>query len=738
MADRLVVVSNRLPLTARRPGGRWRSERSSGGLVAALAPVMERTGGLWIGWPGDAPAGDATGRADLLRSWEAEHGFVAVDLPPRITRAFYEGYSNNTLWPLLHGLPSRASFDPETWHAYRDANERFTAAILERLRPDDLVWVHDYQLMLVPGMLREAVPGVRVGFFLHIPFPASDVFRILPQRDAILEGLLGADVVAFQTHEHLGAFRGSVLQALGIESRMDRLEMSGRPVALEAHPIGIVTDEWERLVTADPAVASRISELHERHRGRRLVLAVDRLDYTKGIPERLRTFRRFLVGRPEWRGRISLVQVAVPSRERVPAYVELRREVSELVGEINGELGTPDWSPVIYLRRSISRVELAALYAAADVGWVAPLRDGMNLVAKEFVACQQGRAGVLLLSEFAGAAREMGEAIRVNPYDEPGSADALERALAMPEDERLERQAALLERVRRNSAITWAERFVADLGAAVGERGDGATVVPEPPLQEIRRAFRGAARRALYLDYDGTLVPLAARPADATPGPSVLEIVAALARRKGTTVVIVSGRSAVDLERWFGGLPGVWLAAEHGALLRGPGDAAWQPLRPGADVEWKARVRPILEHFADRAPGSLVEEKEFALGWHFRQVEPEFGDWLANEVAATLDQQLAGTELAVLRGSKVVEVRFAWANKGEVAARLRALGEAPDFELAIGDDRTDEDLFERLPGEAWTIRVGPGATRARFRVPRPAAALAILAALGPPSLRAGR
>jgi trehalose 6-phosphate synthase/phosphatase len=736
VVERLVVVSNRLPLTARRPGGRWRSERSSGGLIAALAPVMARTGGLWIGWPGDAPAGDPEGRDALLRTWERQHGFVAVDLPPRITRAYYEGYSNDTLWPLLHGLPTRATFDPETWLAYRDANERFAAAIIDRLLPGDLVWVHDYQLFLVPRLLREARPDVRVGFFLHVPFPAADVFRILPHREAVLEGVLGADLIAFQTHEHLGAFRASVLQVLGLESRMDRLELDGRPVGLAAQPIGIVAEEWERLVTSDPAVARRVRELHDRHHGRRLVVAVDRLDYTKGIPERLRAFRRFLLTRPEWRSRICLVQVAVPSRERVPAYAELRREVSELVGEINGELGTPDWSPVIYLRRSISRVELASLYAAADIGWIAPLRDGMNLVAKEFVACQRDRSGVLLLSEFAGAAREMGEAIRVNPYDESGSADALERALAMPEEERLERQAALLDRVHRNSALKWAERFVDDLATAVAERGDPADVLPAPPLPALQRAFRAAARPALYLDYDGTLVPLVARPADAVPVSGLIETVAALVRRRNTVVVIVSGRPAVDLERWFDGVPGTWLAAEHGALLRAPGERTWQPLRPGADAEWRARVRPVLDHFTDRAPGSHVEEKQFALSWHYRQVEPEFGEWLANVVAATLDQQVAGTELAVLRGSKVIEVRFAWANKGEVASLLRARHE-PDFELAMGDDRTDEDLFERLPGEAWTIRVGPGATRARFRVARPAAALALLASLGSHARRAG-
>ncbi len=729
MSDRLVVVANRLPITVRRTAGQWHADRSSGGLVAALAPIMERAQGLWIGWPGDAPTVDADGRAALLRELEREQSLASVDLPTSVSRAFYEGYSNNTLWPLLHGFPSRVAFDKESFHAYRDANQRFAAAVVDRLQPDDLVWVQDYQLMLVPALLREQRPDVRVAFFLHVPFPPPEVFRILPQREEVLTGLLGADVIGFQTHEHLGAFRRTLLQVLGIESRMDRVEIDGRTVTLEARPIGIVPDEWERLVSADAGVTRRIRQIHSRHAGRKLVIAVDRLDYTKGIPERLRAFRHFLVSRPEWRGKVTLIQVAVPSRERVARYAALRHEVNELVGEVNGELGTSDWNPVIYLRRSISRPELAALYAAVDVAWVASLRDGMNLVAKEFVACQQDGAGVLLLSEFAGAAGEMGEAIRVNPYDEPGSAAALERALTMDEEERRERQATLLHRIRTNTAVTWAERSITDLRLTVSRRATGAGPIPEPPLRDLRRAYTAAGHRVCYLDYDGTLVPLAARPADAAPGPAIAETLGKLARQRGTTVVIVSGRPAVDLERWFGHLDGIWLAAEHGALLRAPGDPDWHPLRPGADAEWKARVRPLLEHFADRAPGSTVEEKEFALAWHFRLVEPEFGDWLANELAMALDQQLAGTELAVLRGSKVVEVRFAWANKGEVVAHVRSAGPPPGFELAIGDDRTDEDMFERLPDDAWTIHVGSGQTRARFRVGGPASTVALLASL---------
>jgi trehalose 6-phosphate synthase/phosphatase len=730
MTERLLVVSNRLPMTLRRTAGTWHAERSSGGLVAALGPLMADLEGLWLGSPGDAGSPDDRERAALLATWEREHRLAAVELPASVGRAFYEGYSNNTLWPLLHGFPTRAVFDPATWHAYRDANERFVDATVARHRAGDLVWIHDYQLLLTPELLRAALPDARIGFFLHIPFPASESFRILPEREEILRGLLGADLVAFQTHAHLNDFRRALLEILGVDSQMDRVPWDGRTVWLAALPIGIVTTEWERLAGADASVARRVRDLRGRNVGRQLILAVDRLDYTKGIPERLRAFRRLLVRTPEWRGRASLIQVAVPSRERIRSYAELRREVSELVGEINGELGTPEWNPVVYLRRSIGRNELAALYAAADIAWVAPLRDGMNLVAKEYVACQLGGRGVLVISEFAGAAQEMGEAIRVNPYDEEGTAEAIDRALRMPDDERRERQAALLARVRRNDARAWGSRFVGTLRDAAAERASEVGVeLPGPPIDAMRAAVRTASRRDFYVDYDGTLVAIAQRPADAVPTTEALEVLERLAADEANRVVVVSGRSADDLAVWFDGLPRLWLVAEHGALVRDPKTGTWRPLRPGADSAWKSAIRPILEAYADRAPGSFVEEKTFALAWHHRLADPEFGEWLANELVSLLDRQLAGTELVVLRGHKVVEVRLAWANKGQAVAQIRSLGPRPEVEVAIGDDRTDEDLFARLPKRAWTIRVGHGASRARHRVADHRAALALLAAL---------
>jgi trehalose 6-phosphate synthase/phosphatase len=729
MPDPIIVVANRLPLTLRRTGGRWTADASSGGLVAALGPVVRRAGGLWVGWPGDPPDEDLEGRAALLEAWERDRGLAAVELPEKIGHAFYDGFANDTLWPLLHGFPSRVVFDPATFLAYRDANRRFADAVLERARPDDLIWVHDYQLMLVPALLRAARPRLRIAYFLHVPFPSPEQFRILPQRDELLVGLLGADVIGFQTHEHMGAFRRTVQQVLGIESRIDAIEVGGRSIALQARPVGIVAAEWDRLVDGRRGVGRRVAELRRQHAGRKLVLAVDRLDDTKGIPERLRTFRHLLTVRPEWRRAVTLLQVAVPSRERVPRYAALRREVNELVGEINGAYGTADWSPVVYLRRSVSRPELAAMYAAADVGWVGSLRDGMNLVAKEFVACQREQPGVLLLSEFAGAASEMGEAVRINPYDTPGTAAALARALEMPDAERAERHAALAARVRRNDAVSWALRSVTDLERATADRALPSSSAGQPPVAALLRAFAASRERLCALDYDGTLVPLAPRPTDAAPTAAVLEIIERLSRRAGTHVAIVSGRSRADLDRWFGSIPSLWLAAEHGALVREPDVGEWHALRHGAASDWMPDVRSVLDHYLARVPGSMVEAKEHALAWHFRLVEPEFGEWIANEVAATLSERLAGTELVVLRGSKVIEVRYAWANKGELIGYLQSRLGDPGFKLAAGDDATDEDMFARMSPEAFTVHVGGGATAARYRVAEPSAVLALLAAL---------
>ena len=725
--QRLIVVSNRLPVSLRKQGSEWKVQASAGGLVTAMDPILRRTHGLWIGWPGESTGDGDPARQRAIDAASKQVQFKIVDLPPKIAELYYEGYSNQTIWPLFHYFPSLLHYDPKSWGAYVDANKRFRDVVLEHARPDDLIWVHDYQLMMLPKLLRDASPDAKIGFFLHIPFPSSELFRLLPGRDDLLQGLLGADLVAFQTHNHLQHFRSALLRIGGIESQIDGVETGGRAVRLEALPIGIAPDEFRAMARDDPDTAQYIEQYRDRFQGRRILFAVDRLDYTKGIPERLRTFRRLLQLYPELHRQIVLIQVAVPSRERVSSYARLRRTVNELVGEINGQFGAPDWTPVAYLRRGISRQQLVALYSMAHVGWVTPLRDGMNLVAKEYVACNQGD-GALVLSELAGAAAEMGEAFLVNPFDEEKTAHVIARALALPEDERRNRMTALRSRVEANSVFKWGERFVANLAAGAATRARRPSGQPDGlPVERIVESYRRARRRTLFLNYDGTLADYTGRPEQAAPSRELLELLSALAGHPANLVAMVSGRRRADLERWFGDVPGLWLAAEHGALLRSPAAGGWKVLHRPLGGEWKPRVRQLLESAVERSPGSLIEEKENSIVWHYRMSHPEFSEWLAGELISILEGMLSETEVSAVRGRKCVEVRPLWINKGQIVQYLLNAYATSDFYCAIGDDKTDEDMFARMPAEAWTIRVGKGHSGARNYLPDPAAVRAMLA-----------
>jgi trehalose 6-phosphate synthase/phosphatase len=714
---RLIVVANRLPLTLRKTDEGWRTERSSGGLASAMNPLLRNGGGDWIGWAGGGGEKDKESRQAVLDEWAKSDRCFAVELSEEVATGFYEGYANQTLWPVFHNFPSQLKFESKAWDAYVEANRIFSEAVVQRYKPGDLIWVHDYHLMLLPQMLRDKLPDAAIGFFLHIPFPSSEIYPVLPRREEVLEGLLGADLLAFQTHGHLQQFRAALLRVLGIESKIEQVAMGSRSVHLEALPIGIAPEEYLNLWKSDQTTAQQYTEWVSRYRGRKVLLAVDRLDYTKGVPERLRAYAHLLRSSPQLKERVILIQIAVPTREGIGTYQDLRTEVNRLVGEINGKLGTPEWTPLVYINRSIERTELVGLYKLADVCWVGSLRDGMNLVAKEYVACKPEGDGVLVLSEFAGAAAEMGEAFLINPFDEERTAAAVERALALDDQERRLRMTMLHNRVLRNNVFHWGERFLAALQAAVAERGRYADTQPQRlPYAAIRDAYTQAGRRLLILDYDGTLVPFARRPQLAAPPSVVLDLLTSLAADPRNCVALVSGRSAENLDRWFGMVRGIWMAAEHGAEMKRASASVWEPLREQVPTDWKATVMPILEHFVDRTPGSYVEEKKYSVAWHYRTAEPEFGGWLANELVSMLEAMLAETELRAFRGEKVVEVKPVWANKGEALIRLLEAYPAPDFIFAAGDDRTDEDLFERLQSDAWTIHIGPGNTRASFVV----------------------
>jgi trehalose 6-phosphate synthase/phosphatase len=453
---------------------------------------------------------------------------------------------------------------------------------------------------------------------------------------------------------------------------------------------------------------------------------VDRLDYTKGIPRRLLAFERLLERHPELRERIRLLQVAVPSREGVKAYREFRGETDALIGRIHGAFATPHWVPIHYLHRSVSPRELVTLYRAADVMLVTPLRDGMNLVAKEFVASRTDEDGVLVLSEFAGAAAEMAEAIHVNPYDIDGTAEAYHRALTMPPGERRSRMRSLRRRVAANDVNRWLRRF---LDALQSVPPAGAAAAPSPPsvLTSVVERVRKAKNLLLLLDYDGTLVPFAPTPELAAPDPGLLALLRALAARPGAEVHVISGRSRETLEAWLGEAP-VGLHAEHGYWSRGLDASGWTS-HEQTGLEWRGAVLEIFEDFATRTPGSLIEEKTASVAWHYRSSDPEFGETQARELLVHLREILSNVPVEIVPGSKVIEARPHGVHKGRIVERLLPGLAAGTAILAMGDDRTDEDLFAALPEDAFAIHVGPAPSRARLRLASVADSRALLRSL---------
>ncbi len=726
--NRLLIVSNRLPISVTVVQGRMQIRRSAGGLATGLRGPHERSGGLWIGWPGDTHALSDEQQATLQRQL-TDMRAVPVELTAEEVEEFYGGFSNGALWPLFHYLLDQVPLHVRNWDAYERVNERFADAVASHHQPGDLVWVHDYQLMLVPQLVRQRVPEARVGFFLHIPFPTSEVFRTFPFRARLLEGLLGADLIGFHTAAYMRHFASSLLRTLGVAADVDRVRWTNREVRLGVFPMGIDAERFVSL--ADQADTARQVQSIRGSDGCAVLVGIDRLDYTKGIPRRLLAIEQLLLTHPTLRERVRLIQVAVPSRTGVEAYADFRRQVDGLIGRINGAFGTTTWVPVHYIYRGLSEQEIVALYRSADVMLVTPIRDGMNLVAKEFIASRTDGDGVLVLSEFAGAASELAEAVFVNPYDVDETADACYRALRLPETERRTRMRALRRRVLSYDVHRWVQSFIDTLGeaSATRHRAEIALATPAQRATLVAR-MRVAPHLLLLLDYDGTLVPFAGVPELATPDEALLELLGRLAARAHTEVHIISGRSRDTMTGWFGTLP-IALHAEHGFWSRRAG-GDWIG-RPTPRTEWRQRVLAILEHFAARTPGSLIEEKTASVAWHYRMAEPDFGALQAKELRLHLTELLSNAPVEILPGEKVIEVRAYGINKGTVVAPLLATAAPGTLTVAFGDDRTDEDLFAALPEDAVAVHVGPQPSRAQVRLASVDDARALLAAVLAPS-----
>lgn len=734
-----ILVSNRLPLEFKINAGQLQSKPSVGGLATGLKSVHQQGESIWVGWSGlteeqlDGPIS-----ATLHNKALAER-CVTVPLTERDVDDFYLGFSNKALWPLFHYFTEYVDYDAKQWQNYNEVNAKFADKVLEFASDGDKIWIHDYQLLLLPEMLRKRNPTLSIGFFLHIPFPAFEIFRTFPWREELLNGLLGASLIGFHTFDYVQHFLNSVKRILGHEVRFNEIHAFNRTIKTDSFPMGIdyqlfndAARKHQNLYKKKPSeLIRRINEHRQHHSDTKLILSIDRMDYSKGIPNRIRAFEAFFEKYPEFIEKVRLIMLVVPSRSNVPQYKRLKKETDELVGRINGRFATINWTPIWYFYRAMPFEDLIGLYSSSDIALVSPLRDGMNLVAKEYVATRINQDGVLILSEMAGAAAEMQEAVLINPNNFDQFTDALKQALKMPLSEQRARFCVLQERLARYNVEKWAGDFMRALesvshGSAAPQMGKEVT---KPVSEKMKTDFAAARKKLLLLDYDGTLVGFKNDPLQARPDESLLELFDDLAADSTTELVIISGRDRGTLEEWFAHKP-YSIITDHGVWLK-TREGNWEALEL-LRADWKEHIRPVIEKFVDRTPGTFIEEKNYSIAWHYRKADEDMAVVRTRDLKMVLTGLVADNGLSVLDGDKVLEIKSSSVSKGKAAAKLLAKDRF-DFILAIGDDWTDEYMFEELPIASYTIKVGNKKTVARHFVENPVAVRALLTQLVPKS-----
>lgn len=712
-----IIVSNRLPVQAQKGNDSWSFTPTSGGLATGMKSVHQEGDSLWVGWPGiSSDILDKKSKNQITHDL-AENQLYPVFLNEDELDNFYFGFSNKCLWPLFHYFIEYHQFDNKQWEYYIQVNQKFADAVLEVIEDGDIVWVHDYQLMLCPQMIKDVNPEVTIGFFLHIPFPSFEIFRIFPERERLLNGLLGSDLIGFHTYDYERHFLSSVKRILNFEVNFNIILHHGREIVVNTFPMGIDYKKFEGAAVENLKNSSlESSELkkqisaHKLENKGKLILSIDRLDYTKGVVNRLLAFERFLDTYPEYHDKIRLVMLAVPSRSKVSQYQQLKRQTDEVVGRINGKFATVNWTPVWYYYRSMQFENLIDLYVSSDVAMITPLRDGMNLVAKEYLATRVENDGVLILSELAGSSKELPQALLVNPFDIEQLAQSIKTAIEMPLKEQQERNTISRKRIRRYDIDKWSSNFMNALNEVANkESSSQVQLVNTAVSTKITQAFSKAKNKLLLLDYDGTLVGFHENPNKAVPTETLLNLLEDLSKKEGIDVVIISGRPHEFLEQHFAHL-NITLVAEHGLFLKNP-SAEWNE-KKGMSGEWKEHLLPVLDTFTDNTPGTFIEHKTNSLVWHYRKADPELGIARSVELKTVLSSLLPN-DLTLLDGNKVLELVPANINKGVVALDIFNSKDY-DFVLVAGDDVTDENMFMNLPSEVFKIKVGKKKTVADY------------------------
>jgi trehalose 6-phosphate synthase/phosphatase len=706
-----VIVSNRLPVSVSRVDGVLEFSVSSGGLATAMSS-LDAEDQMWVGWPGiasdDLTAAEKTQITKELRKYNC----YPVHLTSEQIALFYEGYSNDTLWPLFHYFQSYSQYNPEYWHAYKAVNKKFMSAVKRVAQDEAMIWIQDYQLMLLPTLVRETLPDTKIGFFLHIPFPSYEIFRFLPERKEVLQGLMGADLLGFHVYDYARHFINSCNRILGTSNEQNILQYRGRQITIDAFPIGIDYAKFRKTL-AEKETRKEIDSLNERYGNQKILLSVDRLDYSKGIQKRLEAYELFLKEYPSYQKKIVMIMVAVPSRTEVETYKNLRDEIEQTVSRINGMYGSKDWAPISYQFQNLPFNEIVALFSRSDVALVTPIRDGMNLVAKEYLASKRNQKGVLILSEMAGAADELAEALQVNPNDTPMIAKCIHQALTMPKTEQVQRLRAMQGRIRDYSVQKWGADFIEQLDIARKQHVGILNKRLKPSGREqLVQTYASAKKRLILLDYDGTLKGFTNDISAAASKPTIRlrQQLETIAKQPNTTLCIISGRPRKTLDAWFALAPHVTLVAEHGAWVKQNGK--WTSSIEAFD---KSEILHVLKSYALRTAGAMVEEKDYAVVWHYRRVTPELAYLRNGAIKHDLHKVIEGTDLGVFTGNKIIEVKPTSVDKGVMAKRLYD-DHKPDFVFCAGDDYTDEHMFEALPTGAHTVKVGLGSTHAKYQV----------------------
>ena len=710
---KIIIMSNRLPMKISKRGGEIKLKESVGGLATGLKTLDIEEKIFWIGWTGMEEEKFTRDEKESVEKRLRKKDVHPIFLSRQQVKDYYLGFCNRSIWPLFHYFTEYADYSERMWRSYYDVNNLFLKELENVYEKGDVVWVHDYHLMLLPNMIRGKYQEARIGYFLHIPFPSFEVFRLFPWRREIIEGLMGSDLIGFHTYDYVSHFLNSARRILGLEHDLGLIRKGYRYTKVDFFPMGIDYEKYHAS-REKSEVKREMTKIRRITKNSKVILSMDRLDYSKGIPHRLRAFERFLEKYPDFRRKVTMILVAVPSRKGVKKYNQLKRELDEMVGCINGRFGTIGWSPVWYISRFIPSNRLFALYNVSDVDLITPIRDGMNLIAKEAVAAKREGSGLLVLSEMAGSAQELGEAIIVNPNNREQMADAIHQALTMDKDSKRTRVNNMQKRLKRYDIDKWGNDFLNRLKEVADQESKESRKILSGDLKDrLIEDYRKSDKRLILLDYDGTLSRFKNRPEEATPDDEIHTILEKLSANEKNKVVLISGRNRRNLDDWFGHHR-IGLCAEHGVWMRDL-DSDWSIVKQLSD-DWKEPMRELLNIYTDRTPGSWVEEKDFSLVWHHRRADPDLAEVRAKELVGDLMEMVSNMDLGVLEGNKVIEIKKLGVDKGEVAGRYMRSADW-DFIMALGDDWTDEDMFQALPDSAYSIKVGGSPTRAKFNIP---------------------